>query len=188
MVLPEERDLLYALRTMEVMMSSGIGLEAALLNLSQGGYGKITSDFSKALEAVGKGKPLDAELSRMMTKTKSKPYRKFITTLYNNVTKNTDVVDDLRKQGDSEETSRSDKVEKYIEALGGLPETLLSIGMTSPLILSILGLFPQLMGDLQFIDVPDQGTIMAVVNGGLAFTAFGMAMVGIKAHTKDPGL
>ena len=106
MVLAEERDLLYALRTMEVMMSSGIGLEAALLNLSQGGYGKISRDFAAMLTAAGKGKELADEIKRGMQKTKSKPYRRFLTTLHNNMTRNTDVVDDLKKQGDSEEESR----------------------------------------------------------------------------------
>ena len=188
MVLAEERDLLYALRTMEVMMSSGIGLEAALLNLSQGGYGKISQDFAAMLAAAAKGKELADEIKRGMQKTKSKPYRRFLTTLHNNITRNTDVVDDLKKQGDSEEDSRTDKVEKYIEELSGLPETILTIGMTSPLILSILGLFPQLMGDLTIVDMPPTSTIMSVVYGGLVLTIIGMAMIGLKAHTKDPGL
>ena len=43
------------------------------------------------------------------------------------------------------EEERSEEVEKYIEELGGVPETLLSIGMIGPIILSIVGLVPQLM-------------------------------------------
>jgi hypothetical protein len=34
----------------------------------------------------------------------------------------------------------------------------------------------------------NQGTIMTIVNAGLFFTLAGMAMIGLKAHTKDPGL
>ena len=188
MVLPEERDLLFALRTLEVMMSSGIGLEAALLNLSQGGYGAISAQFASMLKEVGKGKPLGDEIKKGMQRTKSKPYRRFLTTLHNNIVNNTNVVDDLRKQGDAEEEARSEKVEKYIEELSGLPETILTIGMTSPLILSILGLFPQLMGDIPIIDMPDQSTIMSVVYAGFVLTILGMALIGMKAHTKDPGL
>ena len=60
--------------------------------------------------------------------------------------------------------------------------------MTSPLILSILGLFPQLMGDIPIIDMPDQSTIMSVVYAGFVLTILGMALIGMKAHTKDPGL
>jgi hypothetical protein len=34
----------------------------------------------------------------------------------------------------------------------------------------------------------DQGMINSVVNGGLVFTLIGMMLIGMKAHTKDPGL
>ena len=35
----ESRDLLYAIRALEIMMSSGVGLEAAILSIAGGGYG-----------------------------------------------------------------------------------------------------------------------------------------------------
>ena len=34
----------------------------------------------------------------------------------------------------------------------------------------------------------DQGMMMSIVNAGLVLTLIGMAMIGLKAHTKDPGL
>ena len=88
------------------------------------------------------------------------------------------------------EEERSEEVEKYIQELGGVPETLLSIGMIGPIILSIVGLVPQLMsGDLgSFMSLPDPAVISTVVNIGLILTLVGMALVGLKAHTKDPGL
>jgi hypothetical protein len=30
--------------------------------------------------------------------------------------------------------------------------------------------------------------INSIVNGGLIFTVIGMMLIGLKAHTKDPGL
>ena len=87
------------------------------------------------------------------------------------------------------EEDRSNKVKEYIEELGGVPETLLSIGMIGPIILSILGIAPQLMeGAEDIMGTFDPVMIMSIVNGGLIFTLIGMAMTGIKAHTKDPGL
>ena len=88
------------------------------------------------------------------------------------------------------EEDRSEEVEKYIESLGGVPETLLSIGMIGPIILAIVGLVPQLMsGDLgAFMSLPDSSVINSVVNMGLFMTLVGMALIGLKAHTKDPGL
>jgi len=34
----------------------------------------------------------------------------------------------------------------------------------------------------------EQDTAMSIVNVGLFITLLGMALAGIKAHTKDPGL
>lgn len=87
------------------------------------------------------------------------------------------------------EESRTEKVKEYIEELGGVPETLLSIGMIGPIILAILGIAPQLMeGAEELFGTMDQGMIMSIVNAGLFLTVAGMALIGLKAHTKDPGL
>ena len=45
----ESRDLLYAIRALEIMMSSGVGLEAAILSIAGGGYGIISEDFQKMI-------------------------------------------------------------------------------------------------------------------------------------------
>jgi hypothetical protein len=56
--------------------------------------------------------------------------------------------------------------------------------------LAIVGLVPQLLGDgaEAIVGAIDQGMINSVVNGGLVFTLIGMMLIGMKAHTKDPGL
>lgn len=88
------------------------------------------------------------------------------------------------------EEERTEEVEKYIETLGGVPESLLSIGMIGPIILSIVGLVPQIMsGDLgAFMSLPEASTMNLVVNVGLVGTLLAMFFIGLKAHTKDPGL
>ena len=190
--LDEKRELLYVIRTLDVLMSSGVGLEAALHTIGKGGYGIISADFSAMMKRLqkGTGGGLDKELKAMMKKAESKGYKRLLNTLYTNVTQNTDLVDTLKKQGTRMEEERSEEVEKYIEELGGVPETLLSIGMIGPIILAIVGLVPQLMsGDLgAFMSLPDASVINAVVNIGLFMTLVGMSLIGLKAHTKDPGL
>ncbi|MAJ01498.1 MAG: hypothetical protein CMA10_03725 [Euryarchaeota archaeon] len=190
--LDEKRELLYVIRTLDVLMSSGVGLEAALHTIGKGGYGIISEDFSAMMKRLqkGTGGGLDKELKAMMKKAESKGYKRLLNTLYTNVTQNTDLVDTLKKQGTRMEEERSEEVEKYIEELGGVPETLLSIGMIGPIILAIVGLVPQLMsGDLgAFMSLPDASVINAVVNIGLFMTLVGMSLIGLKAHTKDPGL
>jgi hypothetical protein len=191
-ILDEKREGLYVIRTLDVLMSSGVGLEAALHTIGQGGYGIISEDFSKIMKRLsgGKSRGLEYELKSMMSTAESDGYRRLLNTLYNNVTQNTDVVDTLRKQGSRMEEERAEEVQKYIEELGGVPETLLSIGMIGPIILSIAGLIPQLLtGDIAaFMSMPDPALINAVVNGGLVLTLVGMILIGLKAHTKDPGL
>ncbi|MDA0647809.1 MAG: type II secretion system F family protein [archaeon] len=191
-ILDEKREGLYVIRTLDVLMSSGVGLEAALHTIGQGGYGIISEDFSKIMKRLsgGKSRGLEYELKSMMNLAESDGYRRLLNTLYTNVTQNTDVVETLRKQGSRMEEERAEEVKKYIEELGGVPETLLSIGMIGPIILSIAGLIPQLLtGDIAaFMSIPDPALISGVVNGGLILTLVGMMLIGLKAHTKDPGL
>ena len=190
--LEEKRELLYVIRTLDVLMSSGVGLEAALHTIGKGGYGIISEDFSAMMKRLlkGTGGGIDKELKSMMKKAESKGYKRLLNTLYTNVTQNTDLVETLKKQGARMEEERTEAVEKYIEELGGVPETLLSIGMIGPIILAIVGLVPQLMsGDLgAFMSLPPASTINVVVNIGLFMTLVGMSLIGLKAHTKDPGL
>ena len=191
-ILDEKREGLYVIRTLDVLMSSGVGLEAALHTIGQGGYGIISEDFSQIMKQLssGKSRGIEYELKSMMSLAESDGYRRLLNTLYNNVKQNTDIVETLRKQGSRLEEERAEEVKKYIEELGGVPETLLSIGMIGPIILSIAGLIPQLLtGDIAaFMSIPDPDLIKSVVNGGLVLTLVGMFFIGLKAHTKDPGL
>ncbi|MBJ23180.1 MAG: hypothetical protein CMB64_00780 [Euryarchaeota archaeon] len=186
----ESKDLLYAIRALEIMMSSGVGLEAAILSISGGGYGIISADFEKMIKQQKKGKTLEVSLRELMKKASSKGYNKLLTTMYNNVKSNTDVLKTLKMQAEAEEEERNEKMKKYIEDLGGLPESLLSIGMLSPIMLTLVGLAPQLMGDAGAImgSIPSNSTMMNVVRAGLGFTLIAMALIGLKAHTKDPGV
>ena len=186
----ESKDLLYAIRALEIMMSSGVGLEAAILSISGGGYGIISADFEKMIKQQKKGKTLEVSLRELMKKASSKGYNKLLTTMYNNVKSNTDVLKTLKMQAEAEEEERNEKMKKYIDDLGGLPESLLSIGMLSPIMLTLVGLAPQLMGDAGAImgSIPSNSTMMNVVRVGLGFTLIAMALIGLKAHTKDPGV
>jgi len=190
--LDEKKEILYVIRTLDVLMSSGVGLEAALHTIGKGGYGIISKDFSQIMEKLGSGKSrgLEFEVKAMMNKAESEGYRRLLNTMYTNLTQNTDLVETLRKQGKRMEEDRNESVKKYIEDLGGVPETLLSIGVIGLIILAIVGLVPQILGDgaEAIIGSIDQGMINAIVNGGLMFTVVGMILIGLKAHTKGPGL
>ncbi len=186
----EATELLYVIRSLEILMSSGIGLEAAIHSIGKGGHGIISEDFALIMTNVGKGKTLEDELRRAMSKSKYEGYKKVLNTMLNNVISDTNIITTLKTQGEREEELRTEKVEKYIEDLAGMPESLLTFGMLGPIILSIVGLFPQLMGDAgAAIGMSlDQGMVNSIVSMGLFLTLAGMIMVGLKAHFKDPGL
>ena len=173
-------------------MSSGVGLEAAIHTIGTGGYGIISKDFASVMERLrsGNSRGLESEIKSLMNKSETDGYRRLLNTIYANLTQNTDLIETLRKQGKRMEEDRNESVKKYIEDLSGVPETLLSIGMIGPIILSIIGLVPQILGDgaEAIVGAIDQGMINSIVNGGLLFTILGMILIGIKAHTKDPGL
>ena len=65
--LDESREVLYVIRTLDVLMGSGVGLEAAIHSISQGGYGIIYKDFSNLMDYINIGKPL--ELSQKYSQT-----------------------------------------------------------------------------------------------------------------------
>ena len=190
--LEEKKEILYVIRTLDVLMTSGVGLEAALHSIGKGGYGIISKDFSSIMQKLtsGKSRGLEFEIKSMMNKAESDGYRRLLNTMYTNLTQNTDLIETLRKQGKRMEEDRNESVNKYIEDLGGVPETLLSIGMIGPIILAIVGLVPQILGDgaEAIIGTIDQGMINSIVNGGLILTIVAMVFIGLKAHTKDPGL
>ena len=121
----ESRDILYVIRAIDVMMSSGVGLEAAMHTIGRGGYGVISEDFASVLERLQSGKSpgLEKELKKLMTKSETEGYRRLLNTLYTNLTQNTDIVETLKKLGSRMEEERSEAVKEYIEGLGGLPET-----------------------------------------------------------------
>ena len=190
--LDEKREVLYVIRAMDVLMSSGIGLEATVHSIAQGGYGIISDDFSKMMEKVRKGgRPLAKEIKALMGKVETEGYRRLLNIMHMNITQNTDIIETLKKQGTRMEEERTEDVKKYIEDLSGVPESLLSIGMIGPIILSVFGLFPQLMGGEGMGDImpiPEQSTINIILNIGLFMTLLVMVMIGVKTHTKDPGL
>jgi hypothetical protein len=155
-----------------------------------GGHGIISDDFSSLMKNVQKGRPLENELRRLQKQAKNGGYKRMLNTLLNNVMSDTDIISTLQTQGSREEEIRTEKVKKYIEDLAGLPESLLTFGMLGPIILALVGLFPQLMGDMSAMLGMNMDPVLInmAVGGGLFVTFIGMALVGMKAHFKDPGL
>ncbi len=187
----EERDLIYALRALQVLLGSGVGLEGAIHHLAQGGYGRFTDDCNDMISNMERGRMLEEELQRLIRSAKSDAYRRLLNSMRTNVTSNTDLLSSLEQQAEREEESRSDKLKRYIESLQGLPETALSIGFLIPLILGIGAMAPFLMGDLQGVpgvSIPPADTMLNVFRGGMVLSLAVMGMMVWSARNKDPGV
>jgi len=187
----EERDLIYALRALQVLMGSGVGLEGAIHHIAQGGYGRFTDDCSDMMSNMERGRMLEEELQRLIRSAKSDAYRRLLNSMRTNVTSNTDLLASLDQQAEREEEARSDKLKQYVESLQGLPETALSVGFLVPLILGIGAMAPFLMGDLQGVpgvSIPPADTMLNVFRGGMVLSLAVMGMMVWSARNKDPGV
>ena len=90
--LDESREILYVIRTLDVLMSSGVGLEAAIHSIAQGGYGIISKDFETLMKNINSGKPMEKELRSLMKKAENDGYKRVVNTMLNNITQNTDII------------------------------------------------------------------------------------------------
>ena len=52
-----KRELLFVLRALEVLLSSGVGLEAGVHMIAKGGYGAVSEDFSKIIRSWNRSHP-----------------------------------------------------------------------------------------------------------------------------------
>ncbi|PXF20769.1 MAG: hypothetical protein CXX71_05160 [Methanobacteriota archaeon] len=69
----EERDLIYALRALQVLLGSGVGLEGAIHHLAQGGYGRFTDDCNDMISNMERGRKLEEEIQRLIVSSISPP-------------------------------------------------------------------------------------------------------------------
>lgn len=185
----EERDLLYSMRALQVLVGSGIGLETSMHIIGRGGYGVISDDFADILTNLGRGARLEEELAKIHTRSKSTSYRRFINTLRNNVANDTDLLRSLEQQAEREEEERNDKMKEYIEVLSGLPTLMLTFGMLGPIIFGSVAVIPLMMsGDNPFIDMGTLSAAAGCFGPSLILSVIAMAFVGMRAHTQDPGV
>jgi len=188
--LEEEADLIYAMRAVQVLLGSGIGLETAMQIIGRGGYGVISRDFAQVLDNLQRGKRLEEEFTRLYTQSSSQGYRRFLNALRNNVASDTDLLRTLQQQAEREEEERNEKLQSYIETLSGLPTMMLIFGMLTPIIFGTMAVVPLLAGDL-LTAIPGGESLLAaekMFKPSLFVSLIVMAAVGVKAHTKDPGV
>jgi len=91
-----EKNLLFALRSMEVQVNSGISLFDSLVSISEGNYGLITEEFKTAIKKISTGKSEIEALEELILKNPSLYFRKIIWQITNSLRSGTDLSSTLK--------------------------------------------------------------------------------------------
>jgi archaeal flagellar protein FlaJ len=73
-----EQDLLFALRTLLIQISSGMSLFEAMRSISRSNYGQVSTEFSGAVRDINSGLSESAALEKLAFKTKSEIFKRTI--------------------------------------------------------------------------------------------------------------
>tara|TARA_A100001037_G_C14992827_1_gene563413 strand:+ start:60 stop:632 length:573 start_codon:yes stop_codon:yes gene_type:complete len=185
----EERDLLYVLRAMQILVDAGSGVESLVTYFSKGGYGAISKDFESMQKGVEQGKRLEDMVRDSIRKTKSDPYRRLLNTILNNITSNTDLSASLAQQAERAEELRTEKLERYVEKVSGIPEKALILSFFVPFCCGLLALIPYIVQEgLPGVAVPDPSVTWMTYYFGMIFTIVTLFFILHRARASDPGV
>jgi archaellum biogenesis protein FlaJ (TadC family) len=143
----EDQELLYAVWAMEVLISSGIGLESAIKHVAEGNYGKISREFKKVLSFTKREltETLESSLERLARDTRSKSLKKVLNLLARSLREETTVTESLRTFAERETQERETKIQAYIEKLAMVSEIFLLMALLLPIIVVVMGFIASIM-------------------------------------------
>lgn len=168
-----ERELLFALRAMEVLLSSGIGLESAIKHVAEGNYGEISIEFQKILDEINSGGYIVDALKGAVKKTKSKGLRKALTTMVIATEGDISLVETFGKIAEKETKEKRVALDGYIDKLSTTTEIFMVVGILIPIIMGAVILADTMMskisGGSSMLTPPLVGLILAGTLGVLSF-------------------
>jgi len=91
-----EKNLLFALRSMEIQVSSGINLFDSIASISKGKFGLISEEFQNAVKKISTGKPELEALEELILKNPSLYFRRIIWQITNSLRSGTDLSSTLK--------------------------------------------------------------------------------------------
>jgi pilus assembly protein TadC len=159
----EDQELVYALWAMEVLVSSGVGMESAIQHVAEGGYGSVSREFKKVLKESYGG--LEKSLGMLANQTKSESLKKTFTTLSRSLKGETELAGSLKTLANRETEKRKARIQGFIGKLTTISELFLTAGILVPIIAVIM---PFMSINITGIDpdtnqiIIDPGIILAV--------------------------
>ena len=80
-----DKNLVFAVRDLQLQVSSGVPLYNGLANISDAGYGAVSKEFKRITQTVKTGTPIHVALENMALSTKSEYLKRTIWQLINSI-------------------------------------------------------------------------------------------------------
>ena len=141
-----DEELLYAIRAMEVLLQSGVGIAEAMKHVADEDYGDLSSEFQRIFSAVDGGSTLGDAVRAQMRATSSAGLRRTLSVLAMSVEQDTNVIDRLRSIADKEARSRRIEIQAFVESLSAVAEQFLVVSVLVPIIVVIIAVIDALVG------------------------------------------
>ena len=133
-----DKDILYVIRAMTVLLSAGVGLESSMEHVANSNYGAISTMFKKILDESKRGEYIEDALQREANLTSSTPMRRVLNTMVLGSKGEIDLVEALSKIAEREMKQREQEIDKFIETLGTRAEIYMTMGILVPIIIVVV--------------------------------------------------
>tara|TARA_B100000700_G_C14604919_1_gene650874 strand:- start:80 stop:655 length:576 start_codon:yes stop_codon:yes gene_type:complete len=132
-----DQELLFAIRGIEVLLESGVGVAEAMKHVADEDYGDLSGVFQQIFKDTDGGKNFSDAIRTQMRKTDSAGLRKVLSSLIMSIEEDTNVIDRLRSIADKEARERRVNLDNFIEGLTATSEQFLIVSILIPIIVVI---------------------------------------------------
>ncbi len=132
-----DQELLYAIRAIEVLLESGVGIAEAMKHVADEDYGDLSAVFRQIFDDTDKGRNFGDAIRTQMRSCKSTGLRKVLSTLAMSVEEDTNVIDRLQSIAEKESRERRVELDSFIDGLTATSEQFLIVSILIPIIVVI---------------------------------------------------
>ena len=184
-----DQELLYAIRAIEVLLESGVGVAEAMKHVADEDYGDLSGVFKQIFRDTDSGRAFGDSIRTQSRKTDSPGLRRVLTTLVMSVEEDTNVIDRLRSIAEKEARDRRVELDGFIESLSGASEQFMIVSMLLPIIVVIGAVISGIM-DNEAAAAFGGGMSMPAWCAPIAFIVTGILLAGLITSTKskEPGV
>jgi len=108
-----DQELLFALRTLLIQLSSGIGLFEAMQSIAKGNYGQVSHEFEQVVRDINTGLAESAALEKLAFRTKSEVLKKSVWQIITTMKSGGSIVTALNAEVDSLNAQQVEVIKNY---------------------------------------------------------------------------